>query len=138
MGDLGYVSWVGAALALVLAEQGEVVEAKRLARVASEDVQRDHAYAQVTARLAEATALAKEARVIDAESVALDALGLVERTDMLDLHGDVVLALADIDIAAGRSDAGARRVAEAIDLYDRKGDVVSAARARSREALLHA
>jgi class 3 adenylate cyclase/tetratricopeptide (TPR) repeat protein len=138
IGDLGYVSWVGAALALVLAEQGEVVEAKRLARVASEDVQRDHAYAQVTARLAEATALAKEARVIDAESVALDALGLVERTDMLDLHGDVVLALADIHIAAGRSDAGARRVAEAIDLYDRKGDVVSAARARSREALLHA
>jgi hypothetical protein len=80
------------------------------------------------------TALAAELRTADAEAPALEALALVERTDMLDLHGDVLLALADLDRAAGRVVAAEARSARAIGFYERKGDVVSAARARSRLA----
>jgi len=62
---------------------------------------------------------------------------LVEDTDILDLHGDVLLALAD-DHAAGRKTVAERRTTEAIALYERKGDVVSAGRARSRTVPLRA
>jgi class 3 adenylate cyclase/tetratricopeptide (TPR) repeat protein len=138
LGDLGYVSWVGAALALVLVEQGEISEAKRLARIAREGAQRDHAYAQITARIAEALALAAEERSAEADGVAREALARVEETDMLDLHGDVLQALAGIDASSGRHEQAVRRLAGAIDFYERKGDVMSAERARARSLPLEA
>jgi hypothetical protein len=52
------------------------------------------------------------------------------RTDMLDVHGEILMLLADLDRAAGRDECARERVAGAVALYDRKGDVVSAARAR--------
>jgi tetratricopeptide (TPR) repeat protein len=131
LGDFGYVSWIAAALARVLAEQGKYAEAVELARLTREELQPDVAYAQVLAALAEAMALAADARAEDAEARALDALALVERTDILDLHGDVLLLLADLDHAAGRMDAAEARRAQALALYERKGDAVSAARVRA-------
>jgi class 3 adenylate cyclase/tetratricopeptide (TPR) repeat protein len=132
LGDFGYVSWMAAALARVLSEQGKHAEAVELARVCREELQADVAYAQVVARLVEAAALAAESHIPDAEARALEALALVEETDMLDLHGDVLVALAELDRSAGRSDAAITRVAQAIELYERKGDAVSAARVRPR------
>jgi class 3 adenylate cyclase/tetratricopeptide (TPR) repeat protein len=129
LGDVGYMSWVAAALARVLSEQGERAEAVALARVCREELQRDVAYAQVLARLVESSALASESRVAEAEARALEALALVQQTDMLDLHGDVLVALAGIDRAQRRDDLATSRVAGAIRLYEQKGDVVSAARA---------
>ena len=130
LGDVGYVSWIAAALARVLADQGEYDEAVELGRVCREELQADVAYAEVVARLVESSALAAESRVAEAEARALEALALVEQTDMLDLHGDVLLALADLDRATGRTEDADARTDQAIELYERKGDVVSIARVR--------
>ena len=130
LGDLGYVAWAAAALARVLAEQGKFAEAVELARVCCEELQTDIAYAQIVGRLVESSALAADSQIAEAEERALEALALVEQTDMLDLHGDVLVALADLDRAAGRTDAASARRAQALELYERKGDVVSAAGVR--------
>jgi hypothetical protein len=51
--------------------------------------------------------------------------------DTLNLRGDVLVNLADILLATGQRDAAAPVIGEAIAVYDRKGNLVSAARARS-------
>jgi class 3 adenylate cyclase/tetratricopeptide (TPR) repeat protein len=131
LNDVGYVSWVVASLARVLAEQGKHDEALELARVAREDLQRDLAFGQITARLAETMVLAAASRADDAEACALEALELVERTDNPDLRADVRAVLAQLERAAGRDGQARAHIAEALALYESKGDVVSAARLRA-------
>jgi class 3 adenylate cyclase/tetratricopeptide (TPR) repeat protein len=123
LGDAAYVSWISAILALVLAHLGEDEEALEVARVCRERMQPDHAYAGIASRLAEATVLSGRGRDAEARVRADEALALVRRTDMLDVHGDTLVLLGKIESAPAR-------VEEAITLYERKGDVVSAARAR--------
>jgi class 3 adenylate cyclase/tetratricopeptide (TPR) repeat protein len=131
LGDFGYVSWIAAALARVLAEQGKHAEAVEPTRLLRYELQEDVAYAQIVARLVEAAALTADSRRDEAERVTLEALALVEQTDILDLHGDVLRAMADLDRAAGRSDEASVRIAQALELYEQKGDVVSAERVRA-------
>jgi class 3 adenylate cyclase/tetratricopeptide (TPR) repeat protein len=132
IGDVGYLSWVEPMLARVLALGGQEAEAVELARRSRDEMQADHAFGQIASRLAEAVALTADGQATAAEAVALEALELVEATDMLDIHGDVLLALAEIDAMSNRPEAAATRVASAIAFYERKGDVVSATRARER------
>ena len=116
----------------VLALRGETAEAIEIARFCRDEMQRDHAFGQIASRVAEATALVLDGRFADAEAVALESLELIQAMDMLDLHGDVLVLLADIDVASGRPGAAAARVTRATELYEQKGDIVSAARARER------
>jgi tetratricopeptide (TPR) repeat protein len=134
IGDIGYVSWVAAMLARVLAERGAYREARELARRCREEMQQDHAFAQVVSRLGEAVALEGEGLTQAAEDVALEAYALVQETDMVDVRADVLLLLAELDRAAGRDELAYRRSEEALELYEQKGDVVSAACARARLA----
>ena len=131
IGDVGYLSWVVPQLARVLALRGKVDEAVELARRSRAEMQPDHSFGQVTARLAEAIALTSDGKLEAAEEVALAALELVERTDALDVHADVLLALADIDRARGQTSQASARVVRAIELSEQKGDVVSVAHART-------
>jgi tetratricopeptide (TPR) repeat protein len=130
LNDVGYVSWVVAALARVLAEQAKADEALELARIAREDLQRDLAYGQIDARIAEAMSYRAMSRPDEAEARASEALELVERTDYPDLRADVRVLLARLDREAGRDERARERLAEALALYESKGDVVSAARVR--------
>jgi tetratricopeptide (TPR) repeat protein len=132
IGDVGYLSWVVPQLARILALRGKGDEAIELARRSRAEMQPDHAFGQVTARLAEAIALTAAGELEAAEEVALESLELVERTDALDVHADVLLALADLDRAKGRTEPALVRLGQAIELCEQKGDVVSAARAREQ------
>ena len=131
IGDVGYLSWVVPQLARILALRGKAEEAVELARRSRAEMQPDHSFGQVMARLAEAIALTSEGKLDNAEEVALAALELVERTDALDVHSDVLFALADIDRARGRTSEASARVVRAIELCALKGDVVSVAHARA-------
>jgi class 3 adenylate cyclase/tetratricopeptide (TPR) repeat protein len=129
LGDVGYVSWVAGQLARVLAERQSRDEAKVLARHCREELQHDHAFAQISSRIAESIARNGDEPPDEVEAIAHEALALVEETDMLDLHGDALIALAGLDRKAGRNDQARVRTAKAIELYERKGDTVSAGRA---------
>ncbi|MDA8164958.1 MAG: hypothetical protein M0017_08010 [Desulfobacteraceae bacterium] len=60
-----------------------------------------------------------------------EALLLIEASDQLDWQGDAHANLAEVHAAAGRADEAARAWARAVELYERKGDLVAAARARA-------
>jgi tetratricopeptide (TPR) repeat protein len=132
IGDLGYLSWIAPRLARILALRGDATGALELARRARGEMQPDHAFGQIGVRVAEATALAAQGRDAEAGDVALEALELVERTDMLDVHGDVLELVAELDLAAGREGLARERFENALVLYERKGDVVAATRVRER------
>ena len=59
------------------------------------------------------------------------AVGHVEGTEFLNLHADALLVLAEVLRLAGRAGEAAAALEEAIELYERKGNVVSAAKARA-------
>jgi tetratricopeptide (TPR) repeat protein len=80
---------------------------------------------------ARALALGWMDRLADGEALARHAVELGRRTDCLLLLGDTLVDLAEILGRAGRPEEAVTPLREAIGLYERKGNVVSAARARS-------
>jgi hypothetical protein len=90
----------------------------------------DDVISQVLWRKVRAGLLARRGSFDDAERLATEAVRAVERTDMLDLSGDVLLTLADVLRLAGRPREAAPAAEQALAYYERKGNVVSAGRAR--------
>ena len=74
--------------------------------------------------------LADAGSTADAETDARDALSVVAQTDLLDLHGDVLLDLGDVLWSDGRDDEARTCVEQAVGFYERKGNIVSAESAR--------
>jgi Flp pilus assembly protein TadD len=60
---------------------------------------------------------------------AREAVTLAETTDDLNLHGNVLMDLAEVLTLGGRRSEADQAIEAAIGLYERKGNVVSAARA---------
>ena len=66
----------------------------------------------------------------EAERLAREALRLVP-AEMPNLRADLLVDLAEILLARGDRTGATPMVADAIELYERKGNLVSAAQARS-------
>jgi hypothetical protein len=60
-----------------------------------------------------------------AEQVAREAVAIASSTDYLDLHANTLADLAQILTLAGRADEAATTRAEAIRLYNEKGNVAA-------------
>jgi tetratricopeptide (TPR) repeat protein len=82
--------------------------------------------------------LAARGRLDEAEPLAREAVGLAATTDVLDFHGDVLVDLATILHLDRRDVEAVSALEEAIGLYERKGNVVSAAKARGQLDMLRA
>jgi len=67
----------------------------------------------------------------EAEHLAREAVLLAGRSDFLDGNADAFLDLADVLRLGGRRDEATAAAGEALELYERKGNVVGAARARA-------
>jgi Flp pilus assembly protein TadD len=74
--------------------------------------------------------LAARGQLGEAEQLARAAVALAARTDFLNQHGDALLELAVVLAEAGRTTEARAAVDQALGLYERKGNLVSAARAR--------
>jgi hypothetical protein len=59
---------------------------------------------------------------------------LAADSEFVMLHADVLLDQAEVLVLAGRLDEARSAAAEAVNLYERKGNVVSAAKARAEAA----
>ncbi|WP_242660531.1 BTAD domain-containing putative transcriptional regulator [Mycobacterium kubicae] len=81
-------------------------------------------------RVLRAQLLSRRADHAQARRVAEAAVGLAERTDALVDHGDACLALATVLGAAGDVAAARAAASRAVDLYERKGAVALADKAR--------
>jgi tetratricopeptide (TPR) repeat protein len=131
MGDLGRLSTEAAFLAQALYAQGRYEEAEYLTGVCEGATTPDDVLSQIAWRSVRAKALAQERELQQAELLAQEAVALAQETDGLDLHGDALLDLAEVLRASGRPSDAVAAAERALSLYERKGNLVSAARARA-------
>jgi len=132
MGERSYLSthagWLGQALwALGRYDEAEDWAEKARALGASDDVITQMLWRQVCAKV-----FAHRSDLEEAERLAREAVALAEETDQLNSHGDALVDLAEVLELARRRDEAAADVEKALTLYERKGDVVMAERARTR------
>lgn len=86
--------------------------------------------ASITWRTVRAQLLARDGAHTEARRVAEEAVAIAERTDALVDHGDACLALATVLGAAGDVVGARAAAARATELYERKGAVALAEKAR--------
>ena len=84
---------------------------------------------QVHWRRVEAKVLARRGETERGEALAREAVSLLERTDMLDEQADALLDLARVLDLAGRRDETTAVLADAIDRYERKQNLMMSGRA---------
>jgi class 3 adenylate cyclase/tetratricopeptide (TPR) repeat protein len=130
MGERGYLSMTAALLARVAVERGLLADALRFADECRETSAAEDAWPQVLWRGIKARVLVRQGATEEALRLGREAVAIAERTDFLSSHGDALLDLADVLTWAGRLDDARRAAVDALDCYERKGDDVSAVRAR--------
>ena len=74
--------------------------------------------------------LARRGRMEEAERLARDGVALAADSEFAVLHADVLLDLAEVLELAGRSEEARAATAEAVSIYERKGNVAAARNAR--------
>ena len=77
-----------------------------------------------------AKVLAREGRLGEAEDMAREVVAFFEGTELLVGHATAFMDLAEVLHLAGRTEDAASAVGVAIELFERKGDIVSASSAR--------
>ena len=139
MGERFLASSVTAYLAQAVVAQGRMDEAEALSRKCEEVVLADDAEAQSIWRRVRALAIVDRGEDRQAAKLAREAVEIIRRTDSPVLQADALVDAAEILQKAGWDAEGEPLLTEALDLYERKGDLVGAARARealSRRATL--
>ena len=131
MGERGYLSTVAAELARALCEQGRFEESDRFTQVSEEFGPLDDFATQVEWRGPRAKILARRGRSGAAVALAEEGVGLASKTDYLNLRGDALTDLSEVLKLVGRTEDALSAAAEALRVYEEKGNVVSAERVRT-------
>ena len=74
--------------------------------------------------------LARHGQIEEAERLAREGVAVAADSDFVVLHADVLLDLAEVLELAGRPEEAREATAEAVSIYERKGDVAAARKAR--------
>ena len=129
-----YVPMLGRSLCAL----GRYSEAEPLAKQGRELGHEQDLATQTLWRQVQARVLAHRGQHTDAETLAREAVEIIERTDGLNFQGSAFSDLAEVLTAAGRSDEAAAALAQALDRYERKRNLAMARRVRERLAELQA
>ena len=130
--EKGYLSTVAAQLAEVLYAQGRDEEAERYTRTSEAAASKEDLVTQMLWRGTRAKIRARRGAPVEAEQLAREAVALAERTDMLNMRGQVVVDLAEVLLLAGPSEEAIGHLEEAVRLYTRKGNLVALRETRAR------
>ena len=131
MGERYLLSTVAAELANVLVERDCNDEAEGHTRVAEELAADDDLTSQALWRWVRAKVLARRGETEHALALAREATRMLSETDSLVARADALAALSEVAAVAGRAAEAASGAERALGLYERKGDLVSAAKART-------
>jgi class 3 adenylate cyclase/tetratricopeptide (TPR) repeat protein len=137
MGEKAYLSTVAVDLAEALYRLDELAEAESFTRISEISADPTDLSSQIGWRSVRAKVLARRGRLGEAERLARDAVTLAEGTDYLDESGDAVSDLAEVLLLAGRRREARDALAGALELYEQKGNLVHADRARRMLAELN-
>jgi len=127
----GLLSTTDAFRAEALLAQGKDDEAEHYTKLSEQRSAKSDLLTQIIWRSVRARVLARRGSLDEAESLARQAVSLAMQTDFLNHRGDALLDLAHVLHQAGRPDAARASAAEALDLYERKGNLVAAESVRS-------
>jgi DNA-binding SARP family transcriptional activator len=119
-----------ALLAQVVYAQGRMAEAGELCRMAHRRAATEDIMTQVIWRGVQAKVLAHDGRCNEAEALAREAVELAEATDLLLHRGDAMLDLAEVLRTCERTSESVHAARAALGLYEIKGNLAAAARAR--------
>jgi tetratricopeptide (TPR) repeat protein len=131
IGDRAYFSTVAAQLAQVMCETGRPEEALRLSEESERAASPDDVETQVLWRCAKGKVLSGTGASEAAEALLREAVDLIFRTEEPQAQGLVLMDLAQVLREAGRTADASREVARALELFESKGDLPSAGRARA-------
>jgi class 3 adenylate cyclase/tetratricopeptide (TPR) repeat protein len=138
MGEIAHLSTTAALLARALHEQDDGDEAFAFTRESERVAAPEDVVTQIVWRGVRAKILADRGDLAEAEALGREAVALAGRTDFLSDHGDALFDLAYV-LRAGNRFAETRSTSQqALGLYEQKGNVVSAEKARSLLAELAA
>jgi tetratricopeptide (TPR) repeat protein len=130
LGEKAYLSTQAAELALILCALGRFDEADQLTDVSEGAAAGEDVISQILWRRARAKVLVHRGDVERGEALAREAVALVEPTDALNVKGAAFMDLAKVLQLCGRESDAIPFAERAIALFDQKGNVVSAERAR--------
>jgi class 3 adenylate cyclase/predicted ATPase len=131
IGETSYLSTIAASLAQAIYRQKRYEEAERFSEVSEQTAAPEDRASQVGWRSTRATVLAQRGEAEQAEDLAREAVDIARRTDHLNMHAEALLALADVFAIGGRPAQAIPAIEEARALYDRKGNLVMAQKART-------
>jgi ATP/maltotriose-dependent transcriptional regulator MalT len=131
MGEQNYIATTAAFLAEVVYRQGRLDEAADLVDFSSRIALPYDVMTQVLWRCVRGKLLARQGHLGDAEELVAEAITLVDRTDHLDAQGEARLHAAEVYFFTGRSERRAQVLAQAIERFERKGNIVSLSTARA-------
>lgn len=129
LGDRGWWATMAATLAHPVAAQGRLDEAEEFCRIAAGLGADDDLTTQVLWRSARAKVRSARGRSDDAARLGREAVEIAGRTDDINLLADTLIDFASVLRSTGPSSEADEAVRRALELYTRKGNVVSAARA---------
>ncbi|HYT80207.1 MAG TPA: adenylate/guanylate cyclase domain-containing protein [Actinomycetota bacterium] len=129
MGEKYFLSTIAGLLAHAVYLQGRYEEAEELSRV-SEETSEDDVESQSLWRRARSKALARLGHFSEAEALAHEALALSKKSDSPVLQANTLLDLGEVVRLTGQPSEAVPYVRDAVRLFDQKGNVVSAGRAR--------
>ncbi|HEY3070308.1 MAG TPA: adenylate/guanylate cyclase domain-containing protein [Gaiellaceae bacterium] len=138
MGEDGIASSAAARLARTLCAQGRFEEAERYLALAENAAAFDDYESQSLVRAARARMLAHTQRLDQAESLAREAVTIVDRTDNLGMRAWLRTDLAEVLELAGKTTEACSVLEAAVGLAEAKEEVVLAEPARARLAELQA
>jgi class 3 adenylate cyclase/tetratricopeptide (TPR) repeat protein len=137
VGELGFLSSISYVLADAVLAQGRADEALELTErwhpdrlTVPEDVDAHAGWRRVRAK-----ALAHLGEIAEAERLGREAVAIMSATDYLEAHAAAVADLADVLHLAGKADEAAATSAEALRLYEKKGNIAAVRQLREREAV---
>jgi class 3 adenylate cyclase len=132
VGDRTQYSSVAATLARTLCARGRYTEAEHYTKVSEDAAGPNDIHSNIVWRSTRARALAHRDELEAAELLAREAVRFAADSDFLNLHADALMDLAEVQQLAGQTEESTAFVNQALLLYEQKGNVASAARARGR------
>jgi predicted ATPase len=130
MGERAFLSTTAALLARSIFEQGRDEEAEELTNLSARLAAPGDILSQILWRSITARVLSKRAQMEKAEALARVAVALAQATDFINYRADALLDLSHVLKASRRVDEAMTSASEALQLYERKGNIVSASAAR--------
>ena len=134
LGEHSILSTAAAELAQALYALGRLDEADAWVSRALELGASDDALTQMLWRQVRSKVLARRGEPDEAERLAREAVAVAEETDFLNAQGDAYADLAEVLLLGGSPEAAGAALGQALERYERKGNVVSTQRTDARLA----